>query len=122
MVEVYRIVQSRQEASCYVINMWMFKAMAISNMVTGVLLLVIGGTYMYRGSVECSASWIIFGIMYMVMDQYSMTGTNVHPKKKTLFTRCFDIDVNNMIRVRALFCAIGPILALTFLAYIWLRE
>jgi len=75
---------------------------------------------MYRGSVECSVSWLIFGVMYMVMDQYSMAGTNVHPRKKTLFTRCFDIDVNNMIKIRALFCAIGPILALTFLAYIWL--
>ena len=120
MVGVYRIVQSPLGAFYCAINMWLFKAMAISNMVTGILLLGIGGTYMYRGNVESSASWIIFGVMYMVMDQYSLSGTTVHPRKKTLFTRCFQMEVNSMIKIRAVFCAIGPVLALTFLAYIWL--
>ena len=118
MVGMYRIVQNQLGAFYYVTNMWAFKAMAISNMITGSLLLVIGGVYMFRGDIESSASWLIFGTMYLVMDQYSMAGTNIHPREKTLFSKCFQMEVNSMIKVRMLFCAVSPILAVAFLAYI----
>ena len=77
----------------------MFRYMEISNIVTGIVLLVIGGTYMYKGSIESGTSWLIFGSMYLVMDSYV---------KKTY--------------LRAVFCLLGMVGSTTFLAYIWLLK
>ena len=71
--------------------------MEISNIITGILLLVIGGTYMCRGSIESGASWLMFGAMYLVMDSYV---------KKTYF--------------RLVFCLLGMSGSAVFLAYLWL--
>ena len=41
------------------------------NLITGFLLVISGLFNLYRGQFEIAAGWIIFGAMYLVMDNYS---------------------------------------------------
>jgi len=94
--------------------------MEISNIITGILLLVIGGTYMCRGGIESGASWLIFGAMYLVMDSYTVPVKVV----RGLYGDVHAVDnresLGFKIFLRMAFCLLGMAGSATFLAYIWL--
>ena len=98
--------------------MKLFRLMEISNMVTGVLLLAIGLTYMYRGDVESGASWLIFGAMYLVMDLYN-TSQNAGRLVYDIRTAESVYKYSTSTLIRAIFCGFSTVGAMLFLVYIW---
>jgi len=46
------------------------------NLITGILLVISGLLNLFRGQFEIAAGWIIFGSMYLVMDNYLPNQSN----------------------------------------------
>ena len=83
----------------------MKKEMEILNLVTGLELLTIGAIYLFLGDISSSASWGIFGCMYLVMDKYSVF------EKISLRRKVVDIG-------KYLFSWLGFFISSAFLVYL----
>jgi len=72
------------------------------NLITGFILVIIGGIYLVKVDIPAAANWIIFGSMYLVMDDY---------KNKVLFNMFSN-------KVKVIFAWIGLVVSILFLLFV----
>ncbi len=75
------------------------------NLITGLLLVASGCINMKQGAFEMGMSWIIFGAMYLIMDDYTH-----NPNRTGLFAKMTDVS-------RIAFSWVGFIGSIVLLVY-----